>query len=83
MAWFLSYLWKRPADANWQPADATTLDEHPVAYISRARHTYGAEGIEYRLLFFAEVPSEMATVVEPPVVRSTAGAIPRQPLDVR
>lgn len=83
MAWFLSYLWKRPTDANWQPADATTVDEHPVAYINRARKTYGEEGIEYRLLFFAEVPSEVAVIVEPPAVRTAAGAIPRQPLNVR
>lgn len=78
MAWFLSYLWKRPTDTSWQPEDATIIGDHPVVYIQRARRERAAEGIEYRLMFFAEVPNE-----EPPPVRTVAGAIPRRAIDVR
>lgn len=78
MAWFLSFLWKRPTDDRWHPVEATTEDEHPLAYMNRARRTN--IGHEYRLLFFAEIPPELVPRVNPNVV---SGAIPRQPLNVR
>jgi len=80
MAWFLSFLWKRAADDRWHPVEATTDDEHPLAYINRARRTYADDGHEYRLLFFTEIPSEMAArAADAPSV----GAVPRQTLNVR
>jgi len=81
MAWFLSFLWKRANDERWHPVEATTEDEHPLAYVNRARRTYADDGHEYRLLFFSEIPSELVTRAD--TLATRPGAIPRQPLNVR
>jgi hypothetical protein len=52
--WFLSFFWRRPGDAAWRPANATTQGEHPLTYMNRAREAYPDN--EYRLMFFAEIP---------------------------
>ena len=75
MVWFLSFLWKRPLDERWHPADTTIENDHPVAYIERMRRSNPAN--EFHLMFFAEIPAELG----PTAVVS--GAIPRQPLNVR
>jgi len=74
--WFLSFLYRRPNEESWTPQDATTFGEHPLEYILRARQTYGAEGFEYRLMFFTPIPEDLYYRLNPP--GDEVGATPRR-----
>jgi hypothetical protein len=78
--WFLSFLFRRPGESHWHPEDATTVGEHPVDYILRARSVYRDQGYEYRLLFFHAIPDEVYRRANPEIdgPPPVVGAIPRQ-----
>ena len=74
--WFLSYLWRRPDEIQWQPMSVTTTGEHPLDYIQRAREAYSAN--EYVLMFFQQVPEDVFLRVHPGVDEAVSGAVPTQ-----
>lgn len=57
MPYFVSFLWRGPQSAVWNPVDML-MEEHPVDYIMRARRLAEA-GYDYRLLFFCSVPADV------------------------
>lgn len=56
-SWFLSFLWKRPSADVWTPSDALIPGEHPIDYIGRAQAAN--PDCEFRILFFAPVPTDV------------------------
>jgi hypothetical protein len=66
--WFLSFLWKRREEiaGTWHPVEATSLDEHPMDYVKRARQANPRN--DFCLMFFQPIPIDVyrrATEPEP------------------